>query len=48
MAIDLGPLVKTVVDLGSERYEERVRKLILFGGAVGLALILVWKFARIK
>jgi hypothetical protein len=43
MALDLKPLVETVIDLGSEAYESRVRKMILFAGAVALVLILVWK-----
>jgi len=43
MALNFGPLVRAVVDLGSEKYEQRVRKLIFLGGAVALVLILVWK-----
>ncbi len=43
MALNLKPLVKAVVDLGSESYEARVRKMIIFAGVVGLVLILVWK-----
>lgn len=43
MALDLKPLIREVVDLGSESYMSRVRSLILLAGAVGLALILIWK-----
>jgi hypothetical protein len=43
LAIDFKPFIRALVDLGSEDYEARVRKLILFGGFVVLALILVWK-----
>lgn len=47
MAIDLGPLVRAVVDLGSDSYEQRVRRLIFLAAGLVLALILVWKM-RLK
>ncbi len=43
MGLDLKPLVRAAVDLGSESWASRVRKLIILAGAVGLVLILVWK-----
>jgi len=43
MALNFGPLIRAIVDRGSESYEQRVRKLIFLGGAVVLVLILVWK-----
>jgi hypothetical protein len=45
--VDFGPLVRAVVDLGSESYEKRVRKMIWLGAAVALGLILIMK-TRIK
>lgn len=47
MALDFGPLVRAVVDLGSESYEARVRRLILLSAGCLLALVLVFKM-RIK
>ena len=43
MSIDLKPLIKAVVDMGSESYESRVKRIIVFGGVVALVLILFWK-----
>ena len=43
MGLNFGPLFRAAVDLGSESYEQRVRKLIFLGGFVVLVLILVWK-----
>lgn len=43
MALDLKPFVKAIVDLGSEEYEQRVRKMIVFAGVVVAILILIWK-----
>lgn len=43
MGIDFGPLVRAVVDLGSESYEQRIRRLIFLAAGVALLLILVWK-----
>lgn len=47
MNIDFKPLVRAVVDLGSESYETRARRMIFLAGAVALALILVAKM-RLK
>ena len=43
MALDLKPFIRALVDLGSEDYEQRVRKMIVFAGVVAVILILVWK-----
>ena len=47
MALDLGPLVRAVVDLGSDSYEKRVRRTIWLGAILALGLILIWKM-RLK
>ncbi len=47
MGLDLGPLVRAVVDLGSDSYEKRVRRLIWLGAVLALALILLFKM-RLK
>lgn len=39
----LNDLIRPLVDLGSESYEDRIKELILFAGLVVLALIVVWK-----
>ena len=46
MAINWNGLITQIVDAGSESYESRVRKLILFAGAVVLGLIILWKLWR--
>jgi hypothetical protein len=43
MSFNLKDFLRPLVDMGSETYEERVRKLILFGGLIVLALIVIWK-----
>ncbi|MCJ7485274.1 MAG: hypothetical protein MUQ25_03780 [Candidatus Aminicenantes bacterium] len=43
MSINLKPLITAVVDIGSENYESRVKRIIVFGGIVALVLILFWK-----
>jgi len=45
--LDFGPLIRSIVDLGSESYESKIRKLILLAGAVGVVLIVAWK-VRLK
>jgi hypothetical protein len=43
VGLDLKPLVRAVVDMGSGDLEARIRNVILFAGVVGLILILAWK-----
>lgn len=43
MAFDLKKFLAPIIDLGSETYEERVQKLIVFGALTVLALIVIWK-----
>lgn len=43
MSLNLKPLIEAVVDMGSESYESRVKRIIVFAGVVALVLILFWK-----
>ncbi len=41
-------IISSVVSLGSEskEYESKIRRLILFAGAILLGLIIVWKVTK--
>lgn len=45
MAFNVEGFLKSLIDLGSESYEERVKELIVFGGLIVLALIVIWRRA---
>lgn len=45
MAFDIKDFLRPLIDLGSESYEDRVKELIVFGGLVALALIVIWRRA---
>ena len=46
MTIDWNKLVRNVVDLGSESYEQRLTRTIIKAGCVVLFLIVAWKVLR--
>jgi hypothetical protein len=45
MAFNVKDFLTSLIDLGSEDYEDRVKELIVFGGLIALALIVIWRRA---
>ena len=46
MALDWDGYLTRLVDMGSDSYETRVHRQILFAGLLGLALIILWKVLK--
>lgn len=46
MSIDWNGLLVSVVDQGATSYETRLHRQILFAGAVGLVLLIVWRLFK--
>lgn len=46
MAIDWNGVAVKIIDLGSDSYEKRLHRQILFAGVCGLVLIIAWKVMK--
>lgn len=44
MAINWNKAITEILDLGGENYENRVNRLLVKAGFIGLFLIVVWRF----
>ena len=46
MSLDMEKIVRSVVDLGSESYEQRMTRVVVKAGCILLFVIVVWRFLK--